>query len=226
MHASHFDKVITLFETKWDSKVHEFVTYFFETWIHSTFHNWYRGAVPIGFSHTNNGIEGFNNGLKSKYTDWEKFTMEEFIPLCRDVIVDYSVKTSQKSFPVTLFLNETVIKKAEIMVDDPFLMIGNGILYWKKLDGMKNREKVTHQMVAKYTDRKKTRSLKTFRESVSLWYVKVGENIQETECTYPKFRLYAYCKHVLVALWKLDKIDKLGSLTKKQLFVPNKKRGR
>jgi len=88
--------------------------------------------------------------------------MEEFIPLCRDVIVDYSVKTSQKSFPVTLFLNETVIKKAEIMVDDPFPMIGNGILYWKKLDGTKNREKVTHQMVAKYTDSKKNKKFKNF----------------------------------------------------------------
>ena len=37
---------------------------------------------------TNNAIEGFNNGLKAKYTEWDRLKLEDFITTLREIIED------------------------------------------------------------------------------------------------------------------------------------------
>jgi len=44
----------------------EFIDYFLQTWVYSEFCNWHAGSIQIGFSTTNNGIEGFNFARKNK----------------------------------------------------------------------------------------------------------------------------------------------------------------
>jgi len=101
----------------------------FDTWINSEFSNWYRGSIPLGFSHTNNLMEGFNYVLKAKYTDWEKFKLAEFIQLVEQVIIDYSEETIQSPFPSVQRFPKDVWEKAQRMAEDHFLQVDNNF-YW------------------------------------------------------------------------------------------------
>lgn len=75
-----------------EKKDPEFLTYFEKNWVNSHFFNWSRALIPAGFSHTNNFLDGFNNGIKSRYTEWELLKFDEFFHFIQEMIEDYSKK--------------------------------------------------------------------------------------------------------------------------------------
>jgi len=117
-----FESALSLFDQKWTPKAAEFLEYFFETWVGSNFCNWYKGSIPPGFSNTNNGIEGFNQGLKSKYTEWSRFRLGEFADILQEVVKDYSDETSKLPFPNSLTITEDEWKKAQITRNEVFYL--------------------------------------------------------------------------------------------------------
>ena len=140
------------FWKKWNQKGSEFLDYFFENWVNSGCDNWYRSSIPTGFSHTNNGIEGFNNGIKSKYTDWEKLKLNDFFVTVRGIIKDYSKDTVTKEFPDNVDTSKELWIKAQDMENDAFFKKNETNLYWCKLNGARNttRNKITRGMLDKF----------------------------------------------------------------------------
>ena len=112
-------------------------------------------------------------------------------------------------------------------MDDPFKQEGENIFYWCQFDNKDGkRNNVTGTMLKKYSEVKRVRSFDTFKDSLCLWKVVVGENISTTTCTCPQFRLYHYCKHVVNALLKLNKIQIPNEFSTEIVVGPKNKRGR
>ena len=81
-------------------------------------------------------------------------------------------------------------------------------------------------MITKFSSLQRSRSFVNFKMDYSLWRVKVGENINYSSCSCPKFRSYNYCKHLIVALLKLKKIEVPIQYSLKKIVSKNSKRGR
>ena len=222
-----FKAAISLFEKKWIGTAPDFIKYFNQTWVYSDFCNWYRGAVPCGFSHTNNGIEGFNFGIKQKYTDWDRYQLNEFINVLKEIIGNNSKEALDEPFVLSFNLDQNLWIKVQEMMDDPFKQEGENIFYWCQFDNKDGkRNNVTGTMLKKYSEVKRVRSFDTFKDSLCLWKVVVGENISTTTCTCPQFRLYHCCKHVVNALLKLNKIQIPNEFSTEIVVGPKNKRGR
>ena len=110
--TSLFEAGIKLFEEKWEGRIPEFLDYFFNEWIDSKFCYWYRGAIPVGFSHTNNGIEAFNSSIKKKYTNWERLHFQDFLSMIKNIIHDHSEKSTSTPFPVRFHNIENFMVKS------------------------------------------------------------------------------------------------------------------
>ena len=116
-------------------------------------------------------------------------------------------------------------RKVQGIESDPFLQIEEKTFYWSRLNG-KKRKKVTNQLLTKWTNIKRCRTFETFKEGYSLWRVEIGDGRNTASCICPKFGLYGCCKHVLVALVKLNKLSIPEEYSKKKIVKENKKRGR
>ena len=191
---SLFEVALSLFEKKWNEKGSDFLDYFYENWVDTSFSNWYRGSIPLGFSHTNNAIEGFNNGIKLKYTNWERLQLGDFLKIIEEIISDYSEQTSMLPFPKSLSVSKDLWMKAQKMEKDSYFK-EEETFYWHKLNGTPNnkRKKASKPIVTKYLNMKRCKSFDTLKESNCLWMIQIGDNIHFTSCSCPKFRLYHVC---------------------------------
>ena len=230
MHSKDlFNCALVLFEKKWAEKAEGFLDYFYENWINSQFDHWYRGSIPPGFSHTNNGIEGFNNGIKSKYTNWERLQLQDFFNLVEEMIKDQSEESSKNEFPRTINVSKDLWIKAQEMEDDDFLKEGNKTFYWcRRKDEKKKtkRRKVTKGIITKYSNIKRSKSFDVFKENCCIWEVNIEDRIMLSSCTCPQFLLYHICKHMIVALLKLEQISIPTEFSTKKAVEQKKKRGR
>jgi len=208
IHDSGLFKVaISLFEKKWNSITPEFVDYFLQTWVYSEFCNWYAGSIPIGFSTTNNGIEGFNYAIKNKYTDWDRYKLNEFVGVLKGIIEDNSKEELENSFPTSFTLDQNLWRKVLDIKKDPFKQTDQITFYWSQLKINGKRAEIYEKDIQKYNNAKRLKSFKPFKESLKLWKVVIGDNISTTVCSCPKFRLINNCKHVVSALLKLELIQ-------------------
>jgi len=191
---SLFEVALSLFEKKWNEKGSDFLDYFYENWVDTSFSNWYRGSIPSRFSHTNNAIEGFNNGIKLKYTNWERPQLGDFLKIIEEIISDYSEQTSMLPFPKSLSVSKDLWMKAQKMEKDSYFK-EEETFYWHKLNGTPNnkRKKASKPIVTKYLNMKRCKSFDTLKESNCLWMIQIGDNIHFTSCSCPKFRLYHVC---------------------------------
>ena len=62
----------------------------------------------------NNSIKSFNNAIKSKYTEWERFKLSEFMDTIQEIISDYSEATMKVPFPTVINISETIWIKLNI----------------------------------------------------------------------------------------------------------------
>ena len=69
-------------------------------------------------------------------------------------------------------------------------------------------------------------NFEAFKEGYSLWRVEIGDGRNAASYICPKFGLYGCCKHVLVALVKLNKLSIPKEYSKKKIVKENKKIGR
>ena len=222
-----FQNALFLFEKKWDQNGSDFLNYFYENWVNSDFSNWYRGSIPVGFSHTNNAVEGFNNGIKLKYTNWERLQLNDFFKVVEEIINDYSEQSLALPFSKSLIIEKCLWKKAQSMENDPYLQ-EDTTFYWTKLNGAQNsaRKKVLKSMVTKYTNLNRCQSFDKFKETNCLWMIKIGQNIKSTSCSCPKFMLYYVCKHIIVAMLKLKLIEVPIEFSTKKIVSKKNKPGR
>jgi len=217
-----FDVAISLFEEKWED-LSGFLDYFFENWINSSFSNWFRGSIPPGYSTTNNGIEGFNHGIKAKYTEWERLKIEDFVKTLKDIVIDHSTATAYSMFPISFKLTEELWNKAQLLQNCAFIQKDQATFYWGQ---SKNGRKVTQRSVTIYCNAKNSKNFESMVKAYCLWRVNIGINIMDSNCTCPQFRLYHYCKHILASLLKIEKIKVPDEYSQVKIIEKNTRRGR
>jgi len=221
-----FDRAIDLFEQKWEDHIPEFLEYLLATWVNSVFCNWYNGSIPPGFSTMNNGIEGFNNGLKVKYTEWERLEIGEFIKAVKEIIQDYSQEGTAGLFPISISIEEEDWKKAQITQQNSFIKLENNTFYWGHSLNKGTSCKVTQQVITKYQNINRCRSLKAFMDAYCVWKVDIGDDLTSSSCTCPRFRLYHYCKHIIASLLKLEFMKVPEEFSIEKIVEQNNRRGR
>ena len=122
--------------TKW-LVLNEFSLYFFKEWCYhnNEWSRWWRWQIfqtPAGVAKTNNPMESFNKQIKSVYTNYELYTVHQFLLIVMQKLIN-QFSYQPKEFCFFRAPHFDVIKKAnEICNDDSCFIQNSSNTFWYK----------------------------------------------------------------------------------------------
>ena len=128
-------------KTKWNqyTSLNEFSLYFFKEWLYhnnewSRWSRWQLFQRPVGVACTNNPIESYNKQIKSVYTNYEVYSVYQFLLIIMHRLINQSFY-QPKQLKFYREPSRDMINEANIIANDEssFLQQSNDSFWYKNL---------------------------------------------------------------------------------------------